>query len=106
MTRMKSVLLAGVLALASLTVANAKSYEIEIHEPTRAGKVQLKPGIYTLAVQGDSAVFTDHRRQSFTTPVKLENGNTKFKSTTVDSTTDHIRYIELGGSNTRLEFIE
>jgi hypothetical protein len=103
---MRSSLLAAVLALASFTAAYAKSYEIEFHETTKAGKVELKPGVYRLVIDGDKAVFTDRHRASYTTPVKVENGTQKFKSTNVDSDGDHIKYIELGGSTAKVEFIE
>jgi hypothetical protein len=102
----KSLLLAGILALSSLTTVYAKSYQIELHAPMKAGKVQLKPGLYTLAVDGSNATFTNQRREALTTPVKVENGAKKYKVTIVDSAADEIRYIELGGSTTRLNFIE
>jgi hypothetical protein len=60
-------------------------------------------------VEGSNAIFTDeHTRTSFTVPVTVENTNTKFNSTALDTTkqgdTARITSIELGGSNVKLEF--
>jgi len=106
---MKKLILAGVLSLASLTIVSAKSYEIVLSSPTKVGTVQLKPGQYTLKVQGSNAVFTDmETSKSFTTPVKVENGTTKFDETKIQSSkqgdTDQIQEIDLGGSKTKLGF--
>jgi hypothetical protein len=47
-------------------------------------------------------------RQSVTVPVKIENGDTKYNATALDTTkqagTEQITSIELGGSKTKLEF--
>jgi len=107
---MKKLALVGVLALSCLSIASAKSYELTLAGPTKAGNVQLKPGQYRLKIDGSNAVFTDVENQkSFTVPVKLENtGKKKFDQTRVDATkdngTDVIQDIELGGSNTKVEF--
>lgn len=107
---MKKLALVGVLALSCLTIASAKSYELTLAGPTKAGNVQLKPGQYRLKIDGSNAVFTDMENdKSFTVPVKVEsNGGKKFDTTRVDATkdngTDVIHDIELGGSNTKVEF--
>ena len=106
---MKKLILAGVLSLASLTIVSAKSYEIVLSAPTKVGAVQLKPGQYMLKVQGANAVFTDvETSKSYTTPVKIENGSTKFDETKIQSAkqgdTDQIQEIDLGGSKTKLGF--
>ncbi len=99
----------GTLALASVAMAGAKSYDVALSAPAKAGSVQLAPGEYKVKVEGSNAVFTDeHTRASFTVPVKIENRNTKFNSTALDTTkqgnTDQITSIELGGSNVKLDF--
>jgi len=106
---MKKIFLAGVLSLASLTILSAKSYEIVLSNPTKVGSVQLKAGQYTLKVQGSNAVFTSvDTAKSFTTPVKVETGETKFDETKVQSSkqgdTDQLKEIDLGGSKTKLGF--
>jgi|HubBroStandDraft_4_1064222.scaffolds.fasta_scaffold353323_1 hypothetical protein len=106
MTKIKSVLIAVAFALGCLTVTYAKSYELAFETSMEVGKVQLKPGKYILVLRGDNAVFTNTRRESYTTPVKVENGTKKFKATGVDSVANKIKSIELGGSTIRLDFIE
>jgi len=106
---MKKVFAIGVLAVSSLCVLSAKSYEITLSSPTHAGNVQLRPGQYTLKIQGNNAVFTDvNSDKSFTTPVKIETADKKFDDTEVQSSkdgdSDKIEEINLGGSKTKLGF--
>jgi hypothetical protein len=105
----KSLLMIGTLALASLT--SAKSYDIVLSSPAKAGNLELQPGEYTLKLQGNNAVLTNlDSGKKFTAPVKVENAGKKFDVTAVDTTkqngADAIQAIELGGSNTKLEFGE
>jgi hypothetical protein len=106
---MRKFIVMAALAISSLTVLSAKSYEIILSGPTKAGNLQLKPGQYTLKVNGDKAVFTDtNSSKSFTTPVKVETTEKKFDDTRVQSTkdgdVDKIQEIDLGGSKTKLGF--
>jgi hypothetical protein len=106
---MKKLLAIGVLSLFSLSILSAKTYEITISAPTKAGSVQLKPGEYKLKVDGSNATFTEvNSSKSVTTPVKVENGDKKYDDTRVEITrdgdTDKLEDIELGGSKTKLEF--
>jgi hypothetical protein len=106
----KSLILIGVLTLCSL-IANAKTYDIALSNSIVAGTVQLAPGQYHLKVTGNTATFTDMNTfKTFTAPVKVEQVPKKFDMTTIDtnnqSGTDHIQKIELGGSNTALDFGE
>jgi hypothetical protein len=70
--------------------------------------LQLVAGNYQLKVDGANAVFTDSKRHSFTTAVKVETGAKKFEYTAVDSTetgaTELVHSIALGGSATKIEF--
>jgi hypothetical protein len=73
------------------------------------GTAKLPAGDYTLKVEGANAVFTNvDSNKSVTTPVKIETVDKKFASTSVESTQDgdtqHVTDIELGGSNTKLDF--
>jgi len=107
----RSLILAGALAVSSLTIANAKTYDIVLSSPATAGKVQLKAGEYRVKVEGNSAVFTSvDSAKKFTAPVKVQNTGKKFSETAVDTSTkggtDHIQSIELGGSTTQLDFGE
>jgi len=106
---MKKLLAMGALTLFSLSILSAKTYQITITAPTKAGSVQLKPGEYKLKVDGSNATFTEvNSYKSVTTPVKVENGDKKYDDTRVqitkDGATDKLEDIELGGSKTKLEF--
>lgn len=95
------------LALASLGIASAKSYDVVLTAPAMVGNNQLKPGDYKLKVEGSQAVLTDTQNsKSVNVPVKIENGDKRFDYTTVETTKhdgmDSIQAIDLGGSNTRL----
>jgi hypothetical protein len=103
----KSLLILGALTLTSLGIASAKSYDIMLAAPAKAGATELKAGEYKLKVEGSQAVFTGQENSKpINVPVQIENGDRKFKDTSVESTnqggTDRINAIELGGSNTRL----
>jgi hypothetical protein len=105
----KSLLLIGTLALAG--IASAKSYDIVLSAPAKAGSVQLAAGEYSLKVQGGNAIFTSvDTGKSFTTAVKSEDAGKKFNATAVDTSSssgaDQITAIELGGSSTKLELGE
>ncbi|HLK65860.1 MAG TPA: hypothetical protein VKU19_20625 [Bryobacteraceae bacterium] len=106
---MKKLFVVGVLALSSICVLSAKTYEITLTANTKAGSVQLKPGQYTLKIQGNNAIFTEvNSAKSFTTPVKVESTDKKFDDTKVqsskDGNVDKIEEIDLGGSKTKLGF--
>src|SRR5215469_6716574 len=104
---MKKLIITGVLALSSLSLLSAKTYEILLTSPAKAGTVQLKPGQYTLKVEGSNAIFTEvNSSKSFTTPVKVQAVDKKFDDTQVQTTkdgdSDRIEEIDLGGSKTKL----
>lgn len=106
---MKKILVVAALALSSLTIVSAKTYEIILSGPTKAGSVELKPGQYRLKVDGANATFTEvNSAKSFTTPVKVQTGEKKFDDTKVQTTrdgnVDKIEEIDLGGSKTKLGF--
>jgi hypothetical protein len=106
---MKKFMVVAALALSSLTVVSAKTYEIILSGPTKAGNVTLKAGQYKLKVDGTTATFTDvNNSKSFTTPVKVETTEKKFEDTRVQSVkdggSDKIEEIDLGGTKTKLGF--
>ena len=106
---MKKFLVVAGLALSSLTVLSAKTYDIVLSSKTKAGALELKPGQYKLKIEGNNAIFTDTSKgKSFTTPVKVEETQQKFNDTRVqsvkDGDTEKINEIDLGGSKTKLGF--
>lgn len=105
----KSLFLAGALSLSAICFAGTKSYDVVLSTPAKVGSTVLAAGQYKLQVQGTNAVFTDTKtRKTFSAPVKVETGAKKHQFTAVDtapdSGTDKITSIELGGSNTQIDF--
>ena len=102
----RTLLITGTLALASISVALAKSYDITITELTKVGDVELQPGQYKLKMEGAQAVFTDSHNKSFSVPAKVENADKRFNYTSLESSgqngVDTLQAIELGDSNTRI----
>jgi hypothetical protein len=106
---MKKLLVLAVLLVCSLSIASARVYEITFAAPTKVGAIELKPGQYTLKLSGMIAIFTHvETSKSFTTPVKVQEGEKKFDDTRVDASkqggTDVVKDIQLGGTKTTLEF--
>src|ERR1700692_4528431 len=107
----KPVFIIGALALASLNIASAKTYDIRLDGATKVGNTELKAGQYKVKVDGSQVVFTDTENlKSFTAPVKIENSDRKFDETMTTTQnqngTASLREIDLGGSTTKLEFGE
>ena len=105
MTR-KSLLWAAALVFSGLALA--KTYDVSFSDPVIVGTVQLSPGDYKLTLDGSNAVFADQARKAITVPAKVESETKKFNATQYEfekqNGVDHVTYIELGGSNTRIEF--
>jgi len=106
---MKSLLCVAVLGLSSSAFASAKSYDVVLYNPVKAGSTQLKAGDYTVRVKGDSAVFTAaNGGKTYTIPVKLDSSGPKNDSTAavVDGLDGSavLKSIRIGGSNVTLEF--
>jgi hypothetical protein len=106
---MKSILMVGVLALSTLSLASAKTYEITLSSPSKIGNMKLAAGAYKLSFDGNKAVFTNLTTdKQVTADVKVDTVEKKYEVTAIDSTksgdTEQINAIELGGSKTKLEF--
>jgi hypothetical protein len=103
----RSFLIVGAVALSSVALASAKTYEITLLSPAKAGAVELKPGDYKVKVEGSQAIFTDAHNKSFTIPATVENADKKFGYTSIETDNhdgmDTIQAIDLGDSNTRLK---
>jgi len=102
-------MLTGILAVASISIGYAKSYNVALTHTTQAGGVQLKAGSYEVKVDGDKAVFTDvNSSKKYSVPVKLENAAKKFDYTKLETTSsgnlDTLKDIQLGGSTTQVDF--
>jgi hypothetical protein len=107
--KLKSLVLAGVVAIFTMSMAIAKTYDISFSSPTKVGSVQLKAGDYRMSVNGTKATFTDvSTLKTVTTDVKVENTDTKFDDTKVNTSNDGgtmvVKDIEIGGSKIKIDF--
>jgi hypothetical protein len=105
----KSVLLTGLLALASMSIAYSKTYDVDLSHSVQVGAVQLKAGSYQVKVDGDKATFTNvDSNKQYSVPVKVENATRKFEYTKIDESingdVDTLKAIQLGGSTTQIDF--
>ena len=106
MTR-KSIFVVCALALATSGIALAGSY-FTLATPATLATHKLKAGEYQVDIKKDQAVITNSGGKSFSIPVKVEQSDKKFETTSVGTSTvngvDGISEIDLGGSKTRLVF--
>jgi len=104
----KAMLFLGALALATVSFASPKSYQILLVNPAQAGSTTLAAGEYRVQVNGDSAIFTNlENRHSFVAPVKVTTTQ-KHETTAVETKSEggaaHISSIDLGGTDETLQF--
>ena len=102
---MKTLVAFAVLGLA---VAGAKSYEITLNQATKAGNVDLKPGKYNVAVDGSKVRFRSESGKTTETDATVASNDKKYRDTIVSTTQKNgeasINEIDLGGTNTKLQF--
>lgn len=110
--RAQSVLAAGVLSLALAAIGSAKTWNVIMDSPTKAGAVMLPAGNYHLKVDNNNqAIFSDSNSgKKFTVPVKVQNADHKFQQTEMQTNNQTgspmIQAIDLGGTTEELQFGE
>ena len=97
-----------VFMVAGMAIASARSYTVNLFQPSMVGTTELKPGEYKLEVNDQKAVIKKGKVQT-ESPVKVEEGDTKFDTTTVRYVNSadgkvRIQEIRLGGTKTKLIF--
>ena len=96
-------------AILGLAAASAATYRVTLSQPSKIEGKQLKAGEYRLNVE-DSKLTIVAGKESLEVPVKVQNGATKFDSTSVRYTGTgdkvSITEIRLGGTKTTLLFEE
>ena len=104
----KTLVLAVALSLSTLCFAGQKSYEIVISKPATVGALKLAAGTYKVKLDGATAVFTDEKFKTVSTPVKVETLTKKTPLTSVDAETSAagqvVTSISFGGTTTKLDF--
>jgi hypothetical protein len=98
-----------VFLAAGLAVVSARTYGIDLFQPVMLGSTELKPGHYTVEVEGDKAKLRNGKLEG-EAPVKMEDGDRKYDRTSVVLLNDggqmHIQEIHIGGTKTKLVFAE
>ena len=94
-------------AVAGLALASAKSYSVTLFQDATFGTTELKPGQYKLEVNDTTATIHQGKLQG-EAPVKIEEGEQKFNTTSVRYDTSgakpRIQEIRIGGTKTKLVF--
>lgn len=99
---MKKVMLAFATLALAVVSAETRAYHVKIYDPVWAGGNELKPGEYTVEVNGDKAVFKSGKTV-VEVPAKMEQGDSKFGRTSVRMDGEKkIKEIEFGGSKSRI----
>jgi len=97
-------------ALLGLSLASAKSYEISVDAASKAGDLQLQPGLYKVSVAGSKVKFTSETSgKSVETNATVEsNGKSKYDATSLETESNNgvttIHEIDLGGTATKIKF--
>jgi hypothetical protein len=98
----------AILALLGVSLASAKTYTFTVADPAQAGEVQLKPGEYSLKLDGSQVVLMDRAGRRIDTTAKVESADRKFDQTVISISkvdgTNRIQAIQLGGSKNRVVF--
>jgi hypothetical protein len=103
---MKKILLTfATLAVASASAAS--SYKVTLFQPSIIAGKELKPGVYKVELKETTAVLSKGK-ESVEAPMKSEDGDSKFSSTSVRYKNGdgkyHIEEIRFGGTNRKITF--
>jgi hypothetical protein len=97
------------LALAGLSFAGTKSYDVTFSAPAVLGSAQVESGQYKISVDGSKVTLINSgTRKSVETNATVQTSEKKFNETTVQSKRvdgkDLVDEIQLGGTKTALDF--
>src|SRR5437660_10513190 len=91
-------------ATLALVVASAATHKVTLYQDAEINGKQLKAGEYKVEIKDTTAVLTSGK-ESVEAPVKVENADNKFASTSVKlnsaASTPVIQEIRVGGTKTK-----
>jgi len=100
-----AVTFASLFVLAALATASAKTYSVELFEPSVVAGTELKAGTYHINVM-DSSIVIKGGNTLITVPARQEKADTKYPSTSVRYEVSdgkrEIKQIKLGNTNLKL----
>jgi hypothetical protein len=96
-------------AIAGLTFAATKKYEVIFNAPAVLGPMEVESGHYMLTYDGPKVTLVNEStHKSFETTATVQTSPTKFSETTIESTKSgdkmKVSQIHLAGTTTLLEF--
>jgi lipopolysaccharide export system protein LptA len=96
-------------AVAALSIAGAKSYDLTFDQPAMVGNVKLAAGHYSLKVDATTVHFKNlDTGKTIDATGKMGTAAQKFDSTSSTSNADNgtlkVKEIDLGGTTTKIEF--
>lgn len=91
----------------ALAVASANTFTVTLFQPSMVAGKELKPGDYKVTVDNEKAII-EKGKEKVEAAVKVENGETKFSTTSVRYTNADgkmkVTEIRLGGTTTKVVF--
>jgi hypothetical protein len=100
-----AVTFASLFLLAALATANAKTYSVQLFEPSVVAGTELKAGIYQIDVM-DSSIVIKGGKTPITVPATLEKADTRYRTTSVRFDVSdgkrEIKQIKLGNTNLKV----
>ena len=100
-----AVTFASLFLLAALATANAKTYSVQLFEPSVVAGTELKAGTYQIDVK-DSSIVIKGGKTPITVPATLEKADTKYPATSVRYEVSggkrEIKQIKLGNTNLKV----
>lgn len=97
------------LITAALAVASAKSYGVELYRKAMLGNTELAAGDYQVQVADQKAVLIKGKLR-VESPVTVATADHKYTGTSVvvsvNNGKEQIQEIHLGGTNTKLVFVQ
>jgi hypothetical protein len=96
-------------AIAALSIAGAKSYDITFDRPAQVGSTQLPAGHYSLKVDASTLHFKNlDSGKTIDATGKVASASQKFDNTSSTSNDSNgtlkVKEIDLGGTTTKIEF--
>jgi hypothetical protein len=96
----------AILALLCVPFVSAKSYVISLPNKTQVGTAVLKPGDYSLSVNGSEAVLTDDNGHRTKVTAKVEAADAVFPYTSAVCTpvngVDQLEYVAIKGTKDKI----
>ena len=97
-----------ILMLLGAALASAKTYNFTLSNAAQAGSTKLDPGQYSIRLDGDKVILKDAAGHEVSAAAKVESADHAFRDTEVSATnangTNHIEWIGLGGSKSKVIF--